>query len=188
MSGIPTEGKGLRKLDCDFYGVCLDFASKKKWDTFHCGSCQGPEAEDTEHVLEEKPESQNLCKECGKKPRLGSSPYCASCMAIRGNKAKAAQKATQEQKKQRQGKAPVKSGEAHKKPDTALAIEFGKHASILREVEALAEKEIRPVECQIIYMLKWQLIGEKMKSEVLRKVLGREKESDHSPTATLPVS
>jgi len=157
MSGIPTEGKGLRKLDCEVYGVCLDFASKKRWDTFHCGDCQGPEAEDIARVLEEKPEFQNLCKECGKKPRLGSSPYCASCMAIRGNKAKAAQKAAEEQKKQSQIKSPVKLGKAHKGPDTALTIEFGGHVSILREVEEAAKKEIRPIEYQIIYMLREQL-------------------------------
>ena len=42
-------------------------------------------------------------------------------------------------------------------PDTTLTIEFKKHPSILREVEKLAEEEVRPVELQVIYILKQYL-------------------------------
>jgi hypothetical protein len=42
-------------------------------------------------------------------------------------------------------------------PNTALTIEFKKHPSILREVEKLAEEEVRPLELQVIYILKQYL-------------------------------
>jgi len=38
-----------------------------------------------------------------------------------------------------------------------IIVYFGQYGSILKEVEKLAEREIRPVEMQIIYMLKNQL-------------------------------
>jgi hypothetical protein len=42
-------------------------------------------------------------------------------------------------------------------PDTTLTIEFKNYSSILREVEKLAEEEVRPVELQVIYILKQYL-------------------------------
>ena len=38
--------------------------------------------------------------------------------------------------------------------DTTLIIEFGKHAPVLREVERQAEEEMRPLDLQVIYILK----------------------------------
>ena len=43
--------------------------------------------------------------------------------------------------------------------NTAITIEFGEHATILREVEKLSAQELRPVDMQIIYMLKKQLLA-----------------------------
>lgn len=122
------------------------------------GEIMGEDKQLTEAVnLETEAQQPHLCKECGEKPRMGSSPYCASCMAIRGNKARALQKAADKLKKEKRAKGQGKSETARNVSDTALKIEFGSHADILREVEALADQEIRPVECQIIYMLKQQL-------------------------------
>ena len=102
----------------------------------------------------------HLCEEFGKKPRLGSSPYCASCMAIRGNKAKAIKKAAEKLENEKKAKGQAKGETLVRSSKTALEIEFGKHVSILKDVERLADQEIRPVECQIIYMLKQQLSRE----------------------------
>ncbi len=41
--------------------------------------------------------------------------------------------------------------------DTRLIIEFGRHTPVLREIEQLAENELRPIDLQVIYMLKNQL-------------------------------
>ncbi len=46
-----------------------------------------------------------------------------------------------------------------KEPNTAITIEFGEHAEILREIEKLSIQELRPVDMQIIYMLKKQLMA-----------------------------
>ncbi len=66
----------------------------------------------------------------------------------------------------RKGKPKIKAQESQKKGDkaepqktqqdlnTALTIKFGKHNAILREVEKLADKEVRPVDLQVIYILK----------------------------------
>lgn len=156
MIGTPKEGEGTRKLECGLYETCLDFAVKESWKSFNCDDCK---YSDEDAVMPSPGEKTppHLCEECGNKPRLGSSPYCASCMAIRGNRAKALKKAAEKLKKEKETKVRTKSETALRTADTALKIEFGKHAAVLREVEALADQEIRPVECQIIYMLKQQL-------------------------------
>jgi len=139
-------------MDCDFYGACLSFASAKNWKAFHCTGC----------TYEDQDSGIPLCNDCLEKEPLGSSPYCASCLGIRGNKAKAEAKAalraqneaaeTSEKAKEPQGKPKDRKplGDAN----TALRIDFGKHVSILREVEKVAEKEIRSVDLQVIYILK----------------------------------
>ena len=165
-TGIPKraeKGQGARRLACDHYKVCLDHAAKNNWDGFDCKGCGYA----TKQASELKPETLKapalLCAECGEKECLGGSPYCASCMAIRGNKARAAKakdKGTEEPKKGKDTQGHPTGKKPLSEADTALTIEFGKHASILREVENLADKEIRPVECQVIYMLKKQLTRE----------------------------
>ena len=42
---------------------------------------------------------------------------------------------------------------------TAITIEFEEHAAILREVENLSVQELRPIDMQVIYMLKKQLLA-----------------------------
>jgi len=162
MSGSPAEGKGNRKLDCDIYDACLDHAVKKDWDGFHCEACTY-EADQASARDAGSGKVKVLCSDCQERETLGNSPYCASCLGVRGNRAKAAKAAKAKDKgfvkpkkeKKTQSRPKVKKTLGH--ANTALTIEFGKYASILREVESLADKEIRPVECQVIHMLKTQL-------------------------------
>jgi hypothetical protein len=113
-------------------------------------------------VTMEKPESSGLCEKCGEKPKFGRSPYCASCMARKSNEARKG-KTTKKSTKSRKGRK--KAGPAEKpeksppRGDTAvLKIDFGrKYAPILRQVECLADQEVRSVESQVIYMLKTSL-------------------------------
>ena len=151
------KGQGTRRLQCDRYKECLDYAAKNRWDGFDCGSCSYPERQ----AVDSKPEKEKgpalLCADCGEKERMGNSPYCPSCMAIRGNKARVKNRVPKKPKKRKDTKAKPTPAKALEVATTALTIEFGKHAAILREVESLADREIRPVECQVIYMLKAQL-------------------------------
>ena len=50
-----------------------------------------------------------------------------------------------------------KPGKRDREQNTTVTIEFGKHSLILKEIEKLADEEIRPLGLQIIYMLKNQL-------------------------------
>jgi len=166
MSGSPAEGKGNRKLDCDLYDACLDHAVKKDWDGFHCEGCTHEADQASARDAAVTGKAKVLCTDCQERETLGSSPYCASCLGMRGNKAKAAKaaeaknKGSEEPKKAKKAQGTQRDKKTLRNTNTALTIEFGKHSSILREVESLAETEIRPVECQVIYMLKRQLTRE----------------------------
>ena len=162
--GRAEKGQGARHLDCDRYDACLDYAAKESWDGFDCKACEYATKQGSDSKTEAMKAPALLCMECDKKERLGGSPYCASCMAIRGNKARAAKakdKGADKPKKAKKTQSKLKAKKVLNDANAALTVDFGKHVSILREVENLADKEIRPVECQVIYMLKKQLTREK---------------------------
>ena len=99
--------------------------------------------------------SRKICITCGLKPTISDScPYCPSCMRKKSMEA-------------RQGKnAPVRAQKGRPKKDKALAektptienygvcIDFNKHPHVLKQVSDLADQEIRPLDLQIIYLLK----------------------------------
>ena len=104
-------------------------------------------------VIESRP--QRICITCRKKPTISDScPYCPSCM----------------NKKSREGKkgknAPVRARRKETKEDEArpektppsesmmVEIDFGRFPLILKELQGLADQEIRPLDLQIIYLLK----------------------------------
>ncbi|MDQ7838269.1 MAG: hypothetical protein RDU59_07235 [Thermodesulfobacteriota bacterium] len=122
-----------------------------------------------------KPEEQvgvRLCEDCQEKPTMSPGcPYCPSCMSRRAQKARKlqgsspktprreAQKGVNKAKLAPWDKCLPQPRESFTEADTALKVDFGKHAHILREIEKLAEQQIRPVELQVIYMLKTCLDG-----------------------------
>ena len=153
----PKRGKGERKLDCDHYGACLDLAAKKDWKSFNCESCLSFEAGIKEvPAMNEKKENTRICEECGEKPTISpGAPFCPSCMAIRSHKARPVKKkGPVKSKKKDTTKDKAEPQKPQQDLNTALTIEFSKHVSVLREVEKLAEEEVRPVDLQVVYMLK----------------------------------
>ena len=161
--GTPEKaekGQGTRHLDCDRYDACLDYAAKKNWAGFHCEDCtyEADQASARDAGVTGKPKV--LCSDCRERETLGHGSLCAHCLGVRGNRAKAAKaknKATEKPKKTKEAQGKPKVKKVLNDANAALTVDFGKHVSILREVENLADKEIRPVECQVIYMLKAQL-------------------------------
>jgi len=105
-----------------------------------------------------------LCKDCGKKPTISPrSPYCSSCMQKRAMEARARNKPAPEKntgpragkKRDEPGeKASPKGKEVTKAEINAVRVDFGRHRDILGAIQKLAEEEMRPLEVQIIYMLK----------------------------------
>lgn len=116
-----------------------------------------------------------LCKECGERPPISDhSPFCASCMQKKAMQARA--KKTDGDKAP--GRAPKasepkkvkakrdESGDARPEPsygrdpknkETVLNINLEGYPEILAGIEKMAKEEIRPVESQVICILKRQM-------------------------------
>lgn len=149
----PKKGKGERLLDCPQYDSCLDFAATLNWHDFTCQHC--PFFEHEAKKVTTNPENIRLCEDCGEKPPISPKHrYCASCMAIRSHKARPSKK-----KSTIKPKDKAETQKPQQDINTALTIEFSKHVSILKEIEKLAEEEVRPVDLQIIFILKSYLKG-----------------------------
>ena len=100
----------------------------------------------------ESPEKRQ-CIECHERPTMTPrAPYCAKCMAARGNRKRwekvAKQKATGASK-------PLPP----ERTESAVTIKFGKYTHLLEALIALAEKEMRPLDMQILFILNRYLEG-----------------------------
>ena len=166
MQTRPKKGKGERFLECRYYDDCLDFAGLQNWKNFNCEFCnlyqtifKKTEGENQVKGMSRSIETQKntrICEECNKNKTISPKhSLCASCMAIRSHKARSGKKkdpVKPKSKKTIHDKAkPEKPQKGH---DTALTIEFGKYASVLNEIEKVAEEEVRSVDLQVIYILK----------------------------------
>lgn len=101
--------------------------------------------------------TEKLCKQCGENPTIHqNSPYCSACLHGMKKAKQNCQGATKEQKKEPDKVKPEKDLKSDIEGGMII-VYFGQYGSILKEVEKLAEREIRPVEMQIIYMLNNQL-------------------------------
>ena len=156
MKAQPKKGKGERFLACPRYESCLDFAAIQNWKAFNCESCgfyietlQKPPAATV------KQENTRICEECDKTTISPKHPLCASCMARRSNKKRPPKK-----KGDTQGKN--KAEKVQQRGNMELTIRFGKYASLLTEIEKMAEEEVRPPDLQVIYILKSYLNNAKV--------------------------
>jgi hypothetical protein len=98
-----------------------------------------------------------LCKDCGEKPPISPhNPYCSSCMQKRAIKARTERKkASKREKGERPTLRPtIRLRETSKAGTVVMPVDFGKHREVLEAVVKLAEEEMRPLDIQIIFMLK----------------------------------
>jgi hypothetical protein len=136
----PLRGEGSRDLDCPRYDDCLDTAVANDWQSFQCDEC--PFYTGKSKVVPIKKENERICEDCGEEKTLSPHcPYCAKCMALRGNAARKKAKAKPQKKSLSLCEATISVG-------------FDNHVEILEEVKRLAEEELRPVEMQILFMCK----------------------------------
>lgn len=157
----PTKGRGERDLACEFYDECLDLAAKEEWEGFTCTSCElfSQGLEDMP-AIEPKDKDMRLCRECGEKPTIQpSSPLCASCIGKQAWKDRSKNKGSGETKKIKSTQDKAQAEKPQQALNMALTIQFQKYPSILKEIEKLADSQIRTVEEQIIYVLK-SFVGE----------------------------
>jgi len=164
----PQRGKGDRRESCIFYNDCLDQVDKNEWRSFNCEGCPLYRPETGKAmVIKDKIKNTRVCetKGCGKITFNPNCPLCPSCMAKKANEKRATKKVEHEKnkeiiraKKQQNGtQGQLKVEKASPGGDTALTIEFGKHGPILDAIKEIAEEEVRPLDMQVIYMLKNQL-------------------------------
>ena len=98
-----------------------------------------------------------LCQDCGEKPPMSPhSPYCSSCMQKRATKARMKSKKASKREKE---EAPAVGPGAHRKEAfragrVIMPVDFGRYREVLEAVVKLAEEEMRPLEIQIVFMLK----------------------------------
>jgi len=100
-------------------------------------------------------ENKRICEKCHKKPTMQpSSPYCSKCLHdMKRDK----QNADSAPKKKSEGTGKPKTVNAQKTVDTVAKIDFGKYISVLKEVEKLADREMRPLGMQVAYILQKHL-------------------------------
>ena len=166
MIGSPKKGQGERFFDCHRYEACLDFAAIENWKAFNCEHCgfyaSVFKKTDVENEVKsmpttpEKKENTRICGECKERQTISpGNPYCASCMSKKSWEARRVKKkAPVKSKKKDTTKDKAQTEKPQQNRNTALTIEFSKHVSVLREVEKLAEEEVRPVDLQVIFILK----------------------------------
>jgi hypothetical protein len=186
MQGKPQRGQGARDAECRLYDECLSMAALADWKSWNCDSCplyqdrKGSKAVKDPKATQPKPPNTRICSDCGERTTLSPNcPYCAHCMNARSRsrdkgktKKKPEPKPGPEPGQKRATESPnfgrSRSPEGSSTPFSAktpigsngtLLIEFGRygHEGVLREVEKLAENELRPVNLQVIYLLREQL-------------------------------
>jgi hypothetical protein len=157
--GKPSTGKGKRAPDCSLYSDCLGIAAKEDWPTFNCESCPNYITDPVEKKAVN--ENKRLCEDCGKNPTISPKHrYCPSCMGRRAHVVRKVKKNGPGKQNKKDATYNIPGAErASPRGDLELIISFGKYGTILKEVESLAEKEMRPIDLQVIYMLKNALRG-----------------------------
>jgi len=170
----PVAGKGQKDIDCEHYLGCLAYAARVPMAAFNCESCDCFPLGKKEKPGGPLMENKKICEKCSEKPSISKfSKYCSSCLnSFKTDKEKAPgkpkrkkvsidkalpEKVPETPKREKASSGTAKPEKAPRTPDTAVRIEFGKYISVFKEVEKLADEEMRPVDMQIIYMLKKQL-------------------------------
>jgi len=98
---------------------------------------------------------KKLCKKCGERETLSKScPYCARCMGDIARDKKKAPQAPVAKPPKIMGDHPAMQGKACPGAITAVTIDFKSYPDLLRSIEGLATEEVRPLDLQIIYLLK----------------------------------
>ena len=108
-------------------------------------------------------ENTRICEECGENKTITPKhAVCSSCLGKRAwskqnGARRTKKKALKSIKNKKETNDKDKAEKSLPHSDTSLTIEFKEYVSILEDVKKLATEELRPVDLQIIYMLKKQL-------------------------------
>ena len=93
---------------------------------------------------------KRICMSCGENKTIQpNNPYCSKCLNRMSQKVK--------KEKKMALKVISKPEKVQKSINSVITIDFGKHAHLINMIKDVAEVEMRHLNSQIIYMLKYYL-------------------------------
>jgi hypothetical protein len=99
--------------------------------------------------------SRRICVTCKEKPTISDScPYCPSCMNKKGREVQKGKTSPTEAEEKRPMKDKAPPEKTPSRQNLTVNIDFEKHRHVLKQVQDLADQEIRPLDLQIIFLLK----------------------------------
>jgi hypothetical protein len=113
-----------------------------------------------EHVTAPITDQVKVCKVEGCDNPAKPNGYCSSCFGKMGNKGLRSKQAAEKAMRAGDGRltpATIQGSQGNK--DTVISVDFGGHEEILEGLRLQAEEQIRPVEAQIIWLVKEALNG-----------------------------
>jgi hypothetical protein len=124
-----------------------------------CGKCEQGAKNMEEKTEKTIPKEQRLCEDCKQKPVISAgSALCASCLGRKAHKNKPEKESPQHtEKRPPTPPKPKPKEEPQEYHISSLTIDFEKYVTILQEIRKIAEEEMRPVNLQIIYILRHYL-------------------------------
>lgn len=131
----------------------------------HYGKTRGIEMKDTseqtagvksnERESERTEISERLCELCGeRKTAFPHVRFCPRCLGKKGAKARIANLAPKAAALKNAGEAPPAPEKAPQNRNTKVMVDFSRHEELLKRVEEMAEEELRPLELQILSLVK----------------------------------
>lgn len=96
-----------------------------------------------------------LCEVCKTKPTISKgSTYCASCMAKKSNQRRTTGKPTCKTKRKEMKEDKGATVKSSPRANMAVAVDFSRYPFIFDQITELALDQVRPVDAQIIFLLK----------------------------------
>jgi hypothetical protein len=99
--------------------------------------------------------AKKLCKKCGERETMSKhSPYCARCLGDMGRVKQQGKQPSGGEVSELTTEASAPKEKAHPGAMTAVTIDFKSYPDLLNSIRQLASEEVRPVDMQIVYLLK----------------------------------
>ena len=174
----PRNREGVKDIACKQYLECLTYTARVNWKFFTCGDCPVYKPKKQRIIKPQKEDKDvKLCKLCGDRKTINpKNPYCPVCIGAMTKKTKRVKK---KQTKKSFAKKPVsnikqtlnkhqtnnsKESQGVKRGQlpqsqcldkgNVIPVDFGGYEGVFEQVKRLAVEEVRPLGCQIIWLLK----------------------------------
>ena len=111
---------------------------------------------------------RRICITCGLKPTISDScPFCPSCMRKKSMESRKGKTAPVQARRKETKNDKHHAEKVPLSENSAVNIDFGRFPLILKQLQNLADEEIRPFDLQVIYILKHHLDAIKPSSKAV---------------------